>query len=1363
MKKVLIISGSIILCLLAALAIVVAVADVEGGKNGITLVFKSADASAEYDGTALVAPEWELTSGALEKGHVAKVSVTGSQTEAGEGKNTLSVTILNDDGDDVTDRYNIKLNEGTLSVYKKNVEFVAKSLQKTYDGTPLKCNEYEIISGGILADHRAVATYSGELIEAGTVEVRASLSIFDESGNDVSGNYNLVSHPGTLTVVKRRLSLKSATVERVYNGVPLSNDKISIIEGSLAPEHDMVSQTSARLTGVGEVSNKFTVAIRDFSGKDVTDNYNIEYNFGTLRVLASKITVYTGSDAKVYDGEEFACDTFGISSGSIATGESLDAVFSTVARNVGIYENKATFSVISAAGIDTTQNYIITVVTGTVEILERSLILSSSDDSKIYDGQPLTNEEITYLEGTTLAEGHTLSAIFTGSQETQGTSKNEFSAVVYDENGEDVSSNYDIKTFFGELTVTKAAIAVRSPDKTKGYDGTALFSTEDDMIVMGTVLPGHRMEFDITGNRISAGVSDNSFDVKIYAEDGTDVTDNYDIVKNYGKLTVTKRSLIITTPTIDVLYDAKEKFSLPEDCTVDGELAPGDELILVLPQKHASVYKGKNTVVVMIERGGVDVSENYDLTVVEGDFTIHPVTLSIGTETRHKVYDKTALLAPNSPGWFYLSDARPVEGHVLGVPEFVSSIREVGSMQNKVVMEIYDSITGENVTRNYNIEYTYGSLIVTPFNITIRSGSAEKDYDGVPLTHDYWEIISTSANSEIPAGDVLEVIVCGERLSVGESPNDFAVDVIDENGQSVLSNYNITMLEGSLVVNGDDPEENEPEETEPVTVMKIRSTSSGRVYLRYMSYSDTSGKLEAKPYDGMINSKYSYNYLASASVKNAVNAELIEIENYMVNMYVLPAYPVMEEKNYPLPTNDVIYSNKHDGTYSLLYYHYSGYGDELGPVPSEYSDEEKAYRDFVYKNYTDVGDNETLRYMNKIIDKYQFSKDDRDIVTTVASYIQNAAKYDLSVAERLDKEEDMIIQFLETYKRGVCRHYAAAATAMYRALGIPARYTVGFAAEAVEDKWVNVTTAEAHAWVEVYFDGIGWLAIEVTGGNGSGNNPDGDDSDDTDTPKNNELKLKPVTEHYIYNGSVIKHSGSIQGFTDWANKGYTLDAVVSGESSEVGWTHVYIDKVTIYDPDGNDVTNKFKITRSAGRMQIYLYTVTVSSGGTTQEYNGGELTNSNYSIELGPNQNLAHNVEVECTGSITDVGKTRNTFNVTITDEKGLDITDQYYVSKKYGILEVYARELNIIVNDAKKTYDGTPLQSTAYSIPDLSQIVSGQFLDDIVITGSQTNVGVSENHLTNIRVYMVVGDMFVDVTNNYTIISTPGKLWVEP
>jgi uncharacterized protein YnzC (UPF0291/DUF896 family) len=159
---------------------------------------------------------------------------------------------------------------------------------------------------------------------------------------------------------------------------------------------------------------------------------------------------------------------------------------------------------------------------------------------------------------------------------------------------------------------------------------------------------------------------------------------------------------------------------------------------------------------------------------------------------------------------------------------------------------------------------------------------------------------------------------------------------------------------------------------------------------------------------------------------------------------------------------------------------------------------------------------------------------------------------------------------------------------------------------------------------------------------------------------------------------------------------------VNGESSQVGWAKVYIDKVKIYDPDGNDVTSQFKIIRSVGKMQVYLYKITIRSGGATKVYDGTNLTNSNYSIESGALADPSHKIKVKCTGNITDVISVKNKFDVTITDGNGQDITSQYYVYKKYGTLEVVARDLHVTVNDARKKYDGIALESDSYSIPDM-------------------------------------------------------------
>ena len=65
--------------------------------------------------------------------------------------------------------------------------------------------------------------------------------------------------------------------------------------------------------------------------------------------------------------------------------------------------------------------------------------------------------------------------------------------------------------------------------------------------------------------------------------------------------------------------------------------------------------------------------------------------------------------------------------------------------------------------------------------------------------------------------------------------------------------------------------------------------------------------------------------------------------------------------------------------------------------------------------------------------------------------------------------------------------YASAAVEAFRAHGIPARYVEGYylGASKIQDSKngeVSITGENAHAWVEVYFDGVGWKAVDVTPG-----------------------------------------------------------------------------------------------------------------------------------------------------------------------------------------------------------------------------------------------------------------------------------------
>jgi transglutaminase-like putative cysteine protease len=76
---------------------------------------------------------------------------------------------------------------------------------------------------------------------------------------------------------------------------------------------------------------------------------------------------------------------------------------------------------------------------------------------------------------------------------------------------------------------------------------------------------------------------------------------------------------------------------------------------------------------------------------------------------------------------------------------------------------------------------------------------------------------------------------------------------------------------------------------------------------------------------------------------------------------------------------------------------------------------------------------------------------------------------------------DDIVNFLFTSRRGYCEQFAGTMAVMVRALGLPARVAVGFLqGTQLEDGRWRVTTLEAHAWPEVWFPGVGWVAFEPT-------------------------------------------------------------------------------------------------------------------------------------------------------------------------------------------------------------------------------------------------------------------------------------------
>ncbi len=125
---------------------------------------------------------------------------------------------------------------------------------------------------------------------------------------------------------------------------------------------------------------------------------------------------------------------------------------------------------------------------------------------------------------------------------------------------------------------------------------------------------------------------------------------------------------------------------------------------------------------------------------------------------------------------------------------------------------------------------------------------------------------------------------------------------------------------------------------------------------------------------------------------------------------------------------------------------------------------------------------------------------DFDRAAALCLYLQRSFPYSLTQNEP-PLTRDFVSWFLLEEKRGYCTSFASSMTVLARAIGLPARYVEGYAADPDADGIARVTQQDAHAWTEVYFPGFGWLSFDPTPG--AGGAPDyGGGPDPSDDPSN---------------------------------------------------------------------------------------------------------------------------------------------------------------------------------------------------------------------------------------------------------------------
>ena len=103
----------------------------------------------------------------------------------------------------------------------------------------------------------------------------------------------------------------------------------------------------------------------------------------------------------------------------------------------------------------------------------------------------------------------------------------------------------------------------------------------------------------------------------------------------------------------------------------------------------------------------------------------------------------------------------------------------------------------------------------------------------------------------------------------------------------------------------------------------------------------------------------------------------------------------------------------------------------------------------------------------------------------IAKWVSDRGKYDLNAPTMPVTQGDFALWFIEKGRTGYCTHFATAATVLLRAAGIPAQYVTGYLVDLRGGEEARVTQKQAHAWVEVFINGVGWVVLESTPGYGS--------------------------------------------------------------------------------------------------------------------------------------------------------------------------------------------------------------------------------------------------------------------------------------
>ena len=752
-------------------------------------------ATKPYDGEALTAGG--KLSGLVD-GEAATLATTGSQTEVGSSTNGYKIAW---DDNAKESNYTIASEDlGKLEVTPNATAIIAvpQGDSKVYDGTALE--PAGVVAYSVPAGFSYEATATGSQTDAGSsLAGVGEFRILDAAGNDVTSQFSNINTDAkaNLTVTKRPVTLTSQGGTYTYNGSEHKNETVVASSGKdegFVDGEGFDYSDFAAITAVGSVANTFSYKAKD--GTNVA-NYAVTVATQDLVVSAQSINLddpsYTGASVNAptdvtYNGSEQAwVPTVTDASGNVlAEGEDYRVSYSGDLTNVGNV-------VVTITGRG---NYAGT-VTRSYAITPAEVTLASNSHDYIYNGEAQGDAAVSVSSEDGVAD------LFQGQVEgleATGTVLNAGdvaeNSIAYRFKDGFSADNYTITKNPGTLTVSAQSIDPSDPSY-RAVDVDA----PTDVTYNGADQTWSPIVTS-AGRTLAAGVD---YEVSYSTADRTNVTGEIEVTitgkGNYAG-SVTRRYQVLPKDVSVSTASAEKPY--------DGEpltAAAGASITGLVNASDASI-EGAGTIT---EVGSTDNVESIEWASDQMAKNYRVAEKHLGTLTVKQSEDEVVVTTKGGT-YTYTGESHEGEVEVGALPKgytLVSAKAEGAAtdvtsgdgVQVKVAELRIQNAAGEDVTSQLNVTYNEtGRIVVNPATLTVATDSADKVYDGQPLTAEGTTI------DGLVSGETATATATGSQTEVGTSKNGYSISW----GTAKSSNYTISEDLGDLTVsaqsiNPDDP------------------------------------------------------------------------------------------------------------------------------------------------------------------------------------------------------------------------------------------------------------------------------------------------------------------------------------------------------------------------------------------------------------------------------------------------------------------------------------------------------------------------------------------------------------------------------